>query len=1174
MKKLKLNTGPRYMLLLLFLLILSSATRSQGKDKITLVNDRIRLTDVFSIIKKQSGYTVFYNNEILNDKETVRANFKGADLGQVMNQVLSGKELSWVKQNQFIIIKKKEPEKQDKNIAILPSGVISQQLTISGTVIDETNQTLPGVSVKVKNTATGAMTNSDGKYTITVAPNAVLVFSFIGYISQEITVANQKTVNVKLVPETSDLNEVIVVGYGTTRKENLTGAVDQVSGEVFENRPITNIAQGLQGVIPNLNLTPGDGKPTSSPSFNVRGTTSIGQGGSALVLIDGVEGDPSLLNPNDIASVSVLKDAASSAIYGARGAFGVVLITTKNPVKDKISITYSNTFSTKKPTTVPDMVTDGFQWATMFNEAFSAWDNYSTTPQNVNKTLRFSPEYLKELERRSNDPSLPKVDINPNTGEYVYYGSTDWYRELYKDHTSSMEHNLSLSGSSEKASFYLTGRMLNQNGIFRYNSDDYKMYNIRAKGSIQLTPWLTLNNNTDFSNVQYHNPLNVGETGGIWRNMADEAHPLSPLLNPDGSLSHSSAYTVGDFYYGKNGINTNKRQIRSTTGLAASFFENKFRVKSDFTLQYKDDNEERIRVPVPYSRIPGVKEYVGNNYNDLRNTRRETEYVATNIYGEYENTFKGKHYFKAMAGYNYELSTYKRVMAQRNGLIFEDAKDLNLALGQSVLAEGGYERWNVMGGFFRLNYSYDNRYLLEVNGRYDGSSKFPSNERFAFFPSVSAGWRLSEEHFWKVSPDIISNVKLRASYGSLGNGNIASYMFQEQLKIKQSDRILEGTRPQQTSKPEVIPAGLTWETSTTNNYGLDFSLLKGRLSFTGDAYVRKTTDMFTIGMTLPGVFGATPPKGNYADLRTTGWEVSVAWRDQFNISDKPFSYNIQVALSDYKAKILKYNNPERRLNDYYAGQRVGEIWGYETDGFFKSAEDIANSPKQNIFRSSSSGVWLPGDIKFKDLNNDGVIDDGDNTVDSHGDKKIIGNSEARYRFGVNFGAEYSNFFFSAFFQGVGKQDWYPSAESNTFWGQYNRPYGDVPKYQLGNIWSETNPDAYFPRYRSRLASNSQGTLVAKQTRYLQNLAYIRLKSIQFGYNLPKSWLTRVKAGSARIFVSGENLWTYSPFYKLTKDIDIESTGKSDRDLTGDDNFGDGNNYPILKSMTIGLSVTF
>ncbi|MEX2592388.1 MAG: TonB-dependent receptor [Anditalea sp.] len=1047
-------------------------------------------------------------------------------------------------------------------------------VTVRGTVVDNSGMPIPGVTVSVQETTIGTATDVDGNYALTVPEGSTLVFSFIGFESQRILVENQSEINITLIEDMASLEEVVVVGYGTQKKINLTGAVDQIGSEVFDNRPLPNINQGLQGVLPNVNIRLLDGKPTAAPSINIRGTTSIGQGGNALILIDGVEGDPSMLNPNDIESVSVLKDAASAAVYGARGAFGVVLITTKEPTGEIFSVTYDANFGLKRPTVLPNYVTDGFLWATMFNESFYAWEG--TYPQNVNKTLTFSQEYLAELERRSNDPSLPRTEVGPD-GNYVYYESTDWYDLLYKDQVFSMEHNISLSRSTEKASFLVSGRYYGQEGLFRYNSDDFGMYNLRARGSIELFPWLRVNNNLDLSTRSYHNPLNVGEGGGIWRNIADEGHPLAPMLNPDGTLTHSSAYTVGDFYYGRNGITTDRSVVRNTTGFEADVIKDKIKVIGNFTYQSINNDEFRRRVQVPFSKAPGVIQYVGNQYNDIRNINDRTNYIASNLYAEYEETFRERHYFKAMAGGNYEQSTFQRLLAQRNGLIFEDATDINLALGQSIVTSGGYEKWRIFGGFSRLNYIFDDRYLLEFNGRYDGSSKFPADERYAFFPSASVGWRISQESFWVVPERVISHLQLRASYGSLGSGNISSYAFQETFSISQSGRILQGIQPQRTSQPSVLPAGLTWETATTKNIGVDMEMASGKLRFTGDAYIRETTDMYTIGMTLPAIFGATSPRGNYADLKTTGWEMVLSWRDQLNLTEKPFNYRVSLNMADNRAEILKYNNPNKFLNDYYEGMQVGEIWGYETEGFFTSESDIENHADQSLFNSTSWGEYFPGDIKLRDVNGDGIISPGDNTAENSGDRVIIGNTNPRYTFGLNLGADWDGFFFSAFFQGVGKQEWYPRYDSNLFWGQYNRPYGDIPQWHLeeGIIWSEETPDSFFPRYVARLANRSGAILREQQSGYVMNAAYIRLKNLQIGYNLPQnlfSGLKIIKGG--RIYLSSDNLWTWSPLYKNVNNIDVENATAPSDQLFTSSNSGDGYNYPMLKSFTLGLSVTF
>ncbi|WP_231729854.1 TonB-dependent receptor [Pedobacter sp. Leaf176] len=1059
---------------------------------------------------------------------------------------------------------------------------IQESGTISGKVVDEKGDPLPGASIVIKELNKIVQSNPDGTFKVDVPAGTYNVqVSFISYttvvLGKIVVKRSENTpLNVTLKGETGSLNEVLVVGFGTQKRENATGSVDQITSKSLENRPITNLTQGLQGLIPNLNLKMMDGKPTQSPRYNIRGTTSIGQGGSALILIDGFEGDPSLLNPNDVESVTILKDAASAAIYGARGVFGVVLITTKKAEKGRTSISYSSNYAIKNPLQVPDFVTDGYTWAKMFSEAFVNGDG--AFPQNANKTQKFSQAYLDEFKRRveSGQP-YSQIEVNPTTGEYTYYGSTDYYSELYKKHTAATENNLSVSGGSDKASFLVSGRYLNQDGLFKYNSDDYDMKNIRARGSIQVFPWLSIENNADYSVMNYHNPINVGEGGGIWRNIADEGKPTMPIFNPDGSLTFAAAYTVGDFIYGKNGIDTRRQVFRNITGLRTNFFNNKFRVNADFTFRNTNNNIEQRRVQVPYSNTRGVTAYVGTTTNDLLFDQRETQYLATNIYAEYENRFGTDHYLKAMAGYNYEQSTYNRIAVQRNGIIFEDATDLNLALGQSIATGGGYEQWAILGGFSRLNYAFKDRYLLEVNARYDGSSKFPANQRYGFFPSVSAGWRINKESFWNVSDKLISDFKLRGSYGSLGNGNIASYAFQEIFNISQSGVILNGVRPQTTRIPAVLPDGLTWETSTTSNFGLDLTMLSGRLSFTGDAYVRKTTDMFTFGLTPPAVFGADVPKGNYADLTTRGWEVSLSWNDKIGQSEKPFRYNVRLTLSDNKTKIDKYNNPDKLLNDYYEGQTLGEIWGYETEGFFIDDADIASHAKQDPqMRASPTGKWFPGDIKLKDLNGDGFINVGENKVEKSGDRKIIGNSAPRYLYGVNLGADWHNWSFSVFFQGVGKQQWYPSTETEMFWGQYNRPYNNIPTFHLGNMWTPENTDAYFPRTMSRAASsNTNRTLGVAQTRYLQNVAYLRLKNLQVGYNLPTKWINRIGMRSAKVFFSGENLFTYSPMYKIVKNtIDVENAVPSDQDLNSGSTNGDGYNYPLMKSYSFGVNIGF
>lgn len=1160
----------------------ASATYAQSA-LISLYMENKPMQQVLQEIEKNSEFKFFYNNKQINLSHKVSVNASAEDVFSILDQLFKNTDIGYKILDKNIVLARKD-RLEETTIASLQQ----QQKTISGTIVDSANEPIIGANIVVQGMTVGTITDIDGKFRLNDVPeNATLVISYIGYIEQRIPVAGKDQFDIVLKEDTKTLDEVVVVGYGVQKKLNLTGSVEQVTSEVFENRPITNVSQGLVGAIPNLNINMTDGKPTQSPSYNVRGTTSIGQGGSALVLIDGVEGDPRMLNPNDIESVSVLKDAASASIYGARAAFGVVLITTKSAAKGKTSITYSANFSSKSPTTVPDNIVDSYPWAQSFSDAWSRWNDNGNTPTAVNKTMTFSPAYLAEIKRRWEDPSLPRVEVNPATGAYEYYYSTDWYKELYKDSFFAQDHNLSMSGGNDLATYYVAARYNGEDGLFRYSPDTYSMYNLRGKGTIQLTKWLQIDNNIEYSSMSYYQPINVGEGSNIWRNIADEGNPLAPLLNPDGTLSFTSAYTVGDRYLGKSGANIHQRVFKNKAGFKAEFLDKDLTIRGDFTIQNMDYDHDQRRVQVPYSRYEGVIAYAGTNTNDFEVRRNSTEYIATNLFANYVKTLNEVHNLNLLMGWNYEQSTYKNNTVRRNGIVYDEAEDINLALGNNITTTGGYRRWQIAGGFFRVNYNFKERYLLEVNGRYDGSSKFPDSQQWAFFPSASIGWRLSEEAFWKVNPKAISNVKLRLSYGSLGNGTIDPYTFTENFKIKQSERILNGIRPQQTSQPNVIPNTLTWETATTGNIGLDISSLNNRLSFTGDLYRRWTKDMYTVGPTVPAIFGTEVPKGNYGAMRTTGWEISVNWMDRFNVANKPLNYNVRFTLADYQSVITDYYNPDKNLSDYYVGQKIGEIWGYRVEGLFKSQEEIDNSPSQSNILAHNTRKNHVGDLKFKNLDGDDIIYHGLNRADDSGDKTIIGNKEPRYIFGLTLSADWNGFFFSSFFQGVGKQQWYPSKEAR-FWGQYNRPYNDYPRWQEDQQFRPelNNFDAYLPLLSGYTAQNANGQLSLPNDRYLQNVAYIRLKSLNIGYTIPQRFLQKIKAENLRIYISGENLWTWSPLYKRTKDTDVTNIWGAGSELTGIDSDktgvnrdkprtdGDGYNYPVLKAITLGLSVNF
>ena len=1149
------------------------------------------MREVIKELEETTEYRFFYNDGIKGLNSPISVDVEDADINAVMDAIAKQANVAYVlKSGHQIVLSSVKTVQQQGN------------KKVTGTITDPKGEPIIGANVVVKGSTNGTITDIDGHFSIEVTPNAILQVSYIGYVAQDVPVGNKDNLVISIHEDTQKLDEVVVVGYGSQKKVNLTGAVEQVTSDVFEGRPTANATQMLEGVVPNLNISLSDGKPGRTADFNVRGAGSI-NGGSALVLIDGVEGDPSMLNPNDIESISVLKDAAASAIYGARAPFGVVLITTKNATEGKPKVTWSSSYSLQSPQNVPDVVSDGYIWAKHF---YDAYFNYNqANPSGINKTQQFSVAWLDEYKRRHETGDFGTVISDGSIGtkgRYVYYPEgTDYYDLMYKKSVFAQNQNLSISGSDGKFDYYLSGRFYSYDGLFDSDeqTDKFKTYNMRFKGGYQLTPWLKISNNFEFSHNKYYNPITYSEGSGVvWRNIADEGHPSSPLFNPDGTMTYSAVYTVGDLLYGRSGITTKNSNLKNTTTFNAKFLGDRLRVNGDFTYQQKTQEKTKKQVRSPYARSADANgeskiEYITGTYSNLAETTDHTNYLATNLFAEFEETFAEKHYFKAMAGWNYEKSSFKRIYAYNDDLLTDDVDNMNLVMGtdnRSITSQ--WKAYQFGGAFFRLNYAFDDRYLLEVNGRYDGSSRFPSDERWAFFPSASVGWRISQEPWGNVKSEHISNAKVRFSWGSLGNAaGLSNYQYIQTLGISKSDYILDGLRQNYMSSPAALPGNLTWETATTYDIGVDLGFFDNRLTVSGDYYIRKTTDMIVNGPTVPDVFGASSPKGNYADMSTYGYELSLEWKDGFDLAGKRFNYSIKGTLADYYSVIDKFNNANMSLSEYanqsldknyYEGMRIGEIWGFVSNGLWQdqagidAAEAAAKAAGQSYYnplmQTSKTYKLYPGDIKFEDLNGNGYIDRGQNTVDDPGDRKIIGNEEPRYIYSFTLSADWNNIWVSAFFQGVGKQDWYPSNEASTFWGQYNRPYNQMPSWHVDNYWTPENPDAFLPRYTGYYAPFYGGHKNAN-TRYLMNAAYLRLKNIQVGYNLPSEWIKKLHLTNVGIYLSGENLFTWSPLYKYSKDVNVSNIGESDKDLTSS-NSGDGYNYPMMKSFSIGLNVTF
>ncbi|MCX2453340.1 TonB-dependent receptor [Pedobacter sp. PLR] len=1068
------------------------------------------------------------------------------------------------------------------------SALAQQKGMVTGSVNDDKGLPLVGVSVQALNAGTSFKKNtssdSNGLFSFTDLPlgkGYSFLLTYIGFRTQhlknyELKAGEKITLLVKMPEDLSDLNEVVVVGYGTQKKVNLTGAVASIDAKTLEDRPIANITQGLQGASPNLNISFGDGRPGAAGKINIRGFTSINSGktgGEPLVLIDGVPGSINSINPRDVANISVLKDASSAAIYGARAAFGVILITTKNGKNGKTSISYSNNFGWSTPTSSTDFMTDGYDAAMMNDQAFLAavGDTYT----------KYTDEDYAYLLRRKTDKSLPDYIIDNRKGkdQYVYYGNTDWWHTVFRDTQTSMNHSLSISGGGESSDFLISGRMFEQNGMMQLNQDKYSTYNLRAKINTKVNKWLTIGNNLQFNASNYDYP-----GWGVNSNFVSvSVHALPSYLpvNPDGTATYRTElnnYTIGDGIFadllnGKSKGNEKKQEFSNLFNVAAQITKD-LSIKGNYAYTYNPYSIWNRRTQAPWSIFPGVISQFG--FDQLSETNYTKQAHVLNLYTDYNKTI-GQHTFKGLLGYNQELNTYKRVFTQRKDLVSQDLNDLDLGSGD-IAAGGGADEYALLGTFFRLNYDYAGKYLLEVNGRYDGSSKFPPGKRFGFFPSVSAGWRLSQEAFFEPLKSSINELKFRGSYGSLGNQTeAAKYGYIELLSRGTMDYIINGKKTEYLATPAPISNNLTWEKARSANFGVDAGFFDNRLTASFDYYVRNTIDMLTSGKTVSSVYGSSPPRENVADLQSRGWELAVNWTSNGNLAGKPFRWSAGLGLSDYNAEITRFDNTNNLLSNYYVGQKIGEIWGYRTDGIFQTdAEAKAypiNQDYVNQQRLRAPGDWsklAAGDLKFKDLNGDGVVDNGQNTLADHGDLEIIGNSLPRYSFGINAGVTWGDFDLSAIFQGVGKQQWYPGNNADKFWGPYSRPYYSfVPKDFMVDVWTPENPDAYFPRLRGYEALNDRGSLNVKNDRYLQDLAYIRLKNLTIGYSLPENLVKKLKIGRARFYFSGENLFTFT---KLRTDyIDPEQAAGDYNNAAEDPN---ARVYPFNKMYSFGLDVSF
>lgn len=1049
---------------------------------------------------------------------------------------------------------------------LIHSDITQQDGVCKGVVKDNQGETVIGASVVVKGSTNGTITGLDGDFTLNnVKRGDVIQISYIGYVSQEV-VWQGTPLNITLKEDSQTLEEVVVVGFGSQKKANLTGSVSQVKmDDVLGERPVTNVKNALQGSMPGL-MVSGGASPGEAKSFNIRGTVSI-NGMNPLVLIDNVEGDIDLLNPEDIESVTVLKDAASSAIYGARAAAGVILITTKKAKKgEKFNLNYNANFGFQTSINSPKQAS--------LDEYLRAYQaaGFSETYYAGNGSVSKWREYLAGYKK--NPAAYPTV----GDGIYIGEDGAPYYlndKDVYKafQETSFMQtHNLTANGGTEKLRYRLSAGLTKEDGPLIESKDTYMRKNISSFISADITDWLTQEADFRYTVADRSEPMGSGD--GIYCMNHISFYPSGmmpgsvntsvdkdlPLITPENQIRYNNPYLT-DTDNTRIYLRTILRPIKGLELVGEYTYDRKNWQKSYYAKKWEYTTEQL-----------GSNNSVTSDY--LFKSEDHEDYNALNLYGTYNFSIKEDHMFKVMAGFNQERKQNSWISVQTHDMIAPSAPSFTSATGK-IIPQNSYSDYAIRGAFYRINYNYKYRYLFEANGRYDGSSKFPKDDRFGFFPSFSVGWNIAREAWMEKALDYVSDLKLRASWGQIGNQNIGNYGYYSTMQpVGNSNYWLkDGEFITYISTPGLVSNSFTWETVETLDIGFDASMFNSRLQVTFDWYQRTTRDMLIAGIQLPAVVGTSAPMRNAADMRTRGWEIAVNWRDQ--IGD--WKYNVGFNLYDYKSKITKYSNNEDKLlsQNYYEGKTLGEIWGYVSDGFY-TIDDFDGPGTWQLKDGVASLDGYnprPGDEKFVNLNDDrgtNEINSGLNTVDSPGDQKVIGNSTPRYNFGVNLGVSYKGFSLSAILQGTAKRDvWIGGMSLFPFGGSakayypvfYNQtdywePMGSCDGQYTENdreYWIAKNPDASLYRLYSNMQNH--GSNQRASTKYLQNGAYMRLKNITLAYTFPKALISKVSLSALKVFVSAENLATIS---SLPKGYDPERLSWG---------------YPFYRTLSFGLNVT-
>lgn len=1078
--------------LLLFVCIFASyaSDLSSQTAKVNIANTRMTIGDFIKQVEKETGYMFVYNKGEIDANRTVSLKKGNNTVGDCLNRIFDGTGVSFVFDDGYVVLTK---HSQTQAAVSQQSGKL-----VKGAVTDESGLSVIGANVFIKGTTVGTITDMEGNFSLEVpSDNDILVISYIGYVEQQIPVKNRKNWSIVLKEDAQNLDEVVVVGYGTQRKGNIATAVTTIKSDVLQNRPVQTVGEALQGQIPGLSVT-AKGAPGESPKLQLRGSSVLKSDNSSepLVLVDGVPADFNFLNPEDIESINVLKDAASSAIYGSRAANGVLLITTKRGKMGKPTFRYNGSVGVNTPMYMPQSISSA-EYARIKNEA----------ERNMGRAPIYTDEDISKFANGT--------DLNR-------YPNTNWL-DLAIQNSVTTRHGLEASGGTEKVRYLVSAGVDHQTGIFPNTQQN--VFNVRSSTDISITKKFGISFDIRYQ-LRDMDALNNQED--IYKQLI-QADPTMVAYYTDGSYGYNPGFFTNPLVplYEGGQKYTNRHEASGIFKLDYEIIDG-LKFTGIANVKYTFKNEES-RVRKVFYKNYFTQEVFENGENSFSDRRDYNAYYNLQALLNYKKSF-GIHNLDILAGYQQESENSDWLKGARSGYPTDIIWELNPGPKDNWSNDGNGEHWALASFIGRINYDYDNKYILSLSMRSDASSRFAKGSRWSTFPSVAAAWRISQESFMKGIRSWLDDLKIRASWGQTGSATGLG-LYPSYTLISTGGLILNNTYQQIASLKTIGNQELTWEHSDMLNFGLDVKVLNSRLNFTGEYYIKNTKDIL-LEMPVPLEYGFGKPNMNVGEVRNKGWELSLSWNDRIN----DFGYSISGNLSDNRNEVVDLGDtgPWKGSNTYTeVGLPFNSIYGYESMGLFQSDEEVANAPFQNSNTAA-------GDIRYKNQN-------GDDKIDAN-DRVVIGDPNPHFLYGVNLGFDYKNFDLNMFFQGIGQKD-------RVIMDNFVRPFYDSSIFEHHlDYWTPENTGAKYPR----ILNKDDGTHNYQQSDYwMINAGYFRMKNLQIGYTIPREILRPAGFDRVRVYFSANNLFTVSDF---VPGMDPESEKSV--------------SYPFARTYSFGLNVQF